>query len=259
MTKLYKKSELAFAIMWIVIYCVLQSFANPINDYIGIQNLANAVFNVALVVILFAWISKNGLLEKYKFRKSDVPARRFLFYIPLLILISHNLWNGIGINFPLAEGILYVLYMACVGFVEEVLFRGLLFEAIARDNPKSAIVITSITFGAGHILHLINGSGAELIPNICQVVGAIAIGFMFALIYYRGGSIIPCIITHSAIDMVSVFGNEAGFHTADGALDVSKRVLFSLSRLIIVVIYTLILNKTLPKENSSKIRVDKSK
>ena len=31
MKKLYEKNKLTFAIVWIVIYCVLQSLANPLN------------------------------------------------------------------------------------------------------------------------------------------------------------------------------------------------------------------------------------
>ena len=30
MKKLYEKNELTFALVWIVIYCVLQSLANPL-------------------------------------------------------------------------------------------------------------------------------------------------------------------------------------------------------------------------------------
>ena len=36
MRKLYEKNELRFAIAWIVVYCVLQSLANPLNKAIGI-------------------------------------------------------------------------------------------------------------------------------------------------------------------------------------------------------------------------------
>lgn len=35
MKKLYEKNELTFAIVWIVVYCVLQSLANPLNKAIG--------------------------------------------------------------------------------------------------------------------------------------------------------------------------------------------------------------------------------
>ncbi len=37
MKKLYEKNELTFAIVWIVVYCVLQSLANPLNNAIGLE------------------------------------------------------------------------------------------------------------------------------------------------------------------------------------------------------------------------------
>ena len=52
--------------------------------------------------------------------------------------------------------------MLCVGFWEEVIFRGLLFQAIAKDNIKSAVIISCVTFGIGHIINLFNGSGMDL-------------------------------------------------------------------------------------------------
>ena len=65
--------------------------------------------------------------------------------------------------------------MLCVGFLEEVIFRGLLFQAIAKDNIKSAVIISSVTFGIGHIINLFNGSGMDLVNNLCQIVFAFAI------------------------------------------------------------------------------------
>jgi len=245
MKKLYEKSELTFAIVLIVIYSILQSLANPLNKIIGIESAANAVFNAALTVLLFCFIRKNGLSERYGLCRTAVPARKFLWYIPLLILASHNLWNGAAINMPLADTLCYICYMLCVGFVEEVLFRGFLFKAIAGDNVKLAIVISSVTFGLGHLLNLFNGSGMELLENICQVCGAIAVGFLFVTIFYRGGSLLPCIITHSAIDAVSAFANEA-------ELTGERRILLSLSQLVIVVVYTLILTRTLPKQQDNQ-------
>ena len=120
--------------------------------------------------------------------------------------------------------------MLGVGFVEEVLFRGFLFKALAKDNLKMAIVISSLTFGLGHLFNLINGSGMSLVANLSQVIGAISVGFLFVMIVQRGGSIIPCIMTHAAIDMVSLFANENGLTT-------EKRILFGVARIIIVALY----------------------
>ena len=98
--------------------------------------------------------------------------------------------------------------MLCVGFLEEMIFRGFLFNALVRDGVKSAIIISSVSFGIGHIVNLVNGSGAELLPTMLQVVYAIAIGFAFVMIYYKTKSLLPCILTHSILNSLSVFSNE---------------------------------------------------
>ena len=44
MKKLQEQKELTFALVWIAIYCVLQSLANPLNKAIGIAYTGSAVF-----------------------------------------------------------------------------------------------------------------------------------------------------------------------------------------------------------------------
>ena len=112
-------------------------------------------------------------------------------------------------NMSSLETVLYILSMFCVGFLEELIFRGLLFQAMAKDGVKTAIVVSSVTFGIGHIVNLINGSGAELLPNLLQVMYAVAVGFAFVMIYCRTGSLMPCIIVHSIFNGLSAFSNEA--------------------------------------------------
>lgn len=240
MKKLYEKNELTFAIAWIVIYCVLQSLANPLNKVIGIEYAASAAFCILQLLLLLAFIRKNNLQKRYGLCKSPVPACQFLYYVPLVILASGNLWNGVAVNYTSMETGCRIICMLCVGFLEEVIFRGLLFKAIARDNIKSAIVISSVTFGIGHIINLFNGSGMNLVNNLCQIVFAIAVGFLLVTILYRGGSLFPCIFVHSTINTLSTFANDAGLTV--------ELHLFHLAVLIVITVaYTLILTRTLPK------------
>lgn len=241
MKKLYEKNELTFAIVCIVIYCVLQSLANPLNEKIGTPYSASAIFCILQAVVIFCFIKKNSLFERYGLCKTSLPAHRFLYYIPLLILCTRNFWNGIAVNFSPTGTICYIVCMLSVGFLEEVIFRGFLFKAIAKDNVKMAIIISSVTFGMGHLLNLINGSGAGIAENLFQVTGAIAIGFLFVVLFYRGGSLLPCITTHAVINIASVFANEAG-------LTMEKRILFQLILFVITVAYAIVLTKTLPKK-----------
>ena len=240
MKKIYEKNELTFAIIWIVVYCVLQSLANPLNKMIGIEYSASAAFCILQSIVLFAFIQKNNLLKRYGLCKSSVPAWRFLYYVPLVILASGNLWNGVAVNYTPVETVCRIVCMLCVGFLEEVIFRGLLFKAIARDNIRSAIIISSVTFGIGHIINLFNGSGMNVVNNLCQVVFAIAVGFLLVTIFYCGGSLLPCILVHSAINTLSTFANDTNLTT--------EMHLFHVGILIVITVaYTLILTKTLPK------------
>ena len=84
-----------------------------------------------------------------------------------------------------------------------------MFQAMVKDGVKSAIIVSSVTFGIGHIVNLFNGSGAELLPNLLQVIYAIAIGFVFVLIFYRTKTLLPCIIIHGIFNSLSIFSNEA--------------------------------------------------
>ena len=246
MEKLYKKNELTFALVWIAVYCVLQSLANPLNKMIGIEYAVSAGFCILQAAVLFAFIRRNDLLKRYGLYRSPLPARRFLYYVPLLVLASGNLWNGFAVNYPAVETVCRVVCMLCVGFLEEVIFRGLLFKAIARNNIRSAIIISSVTFGIGHIINLFNGSGMDLVSNLCQIVFAIAVGFLLVTIFYRGGSLLPCILVHAAINTLGTFANDAGLTT-------EKHLLHLGILIVVTAAYTLVLTRTLPEKQRENI------
>jgi membrane protease YdiL (CAAX protease family) len=207
--KLYDKSELWFAVTWIAAYVVLASAGDIVSENLGISKILTLPILTAMSVLLYLFVRKNGLAEKYGLCKPQIPAAKMLFYVPLLVLLTANLWYGVRLNQPLLETTLYILSMFCVGFLEEMIFRGMLFQAMARDGVKSAILISSITFGIGHVVNLFNGSGAELLPNLLQIMYAMAIGFAFVMIYCRTRSLMPCIIVHGVFNGLSAFANEA--------------------------------------------------
>lgn len=203
MKKLYDKNELTFSILWIVAYVVLLSMADDFSKSMGFQKIVTAPVCVFLTLVLFVWIRKHGLSEKYGLIPFKGSWKNYLYFVPLLFIMSVNLWNGVTMNMSAAESALYVLSMLCVGFIEEIIFRGLLFKAICKDSLKQAIIISSITFGIGHIVNLLNG--AEVLPTLLQICYATALGFLFTIIFYKGKSLLPCIITHSVINSLSTF------------------------------------------------------
>ena len=247
MNKFYQKNELGFAIFWIVLYVVGASVADMLSELIGINKIITFIYLLALSIVLLIWIFKNNLKDKYGLCKPTHNSKQFLYYIPLVVLISVNLWCGVSLNVSITEMIFYILTMFCVGFVEEIIFRGLLFRAMEKDNIKTAIIVSSLTFGIGHIINLFVGSDMSLIANICQICYAIAIGFLFVIMFYRGKSLIACIVTHSIFNALSVFQN-----ASSGLVD----ILISLILIIVPTIYAVILLKTLPLDNNNTQKSD---
>lgn len=236
MTKLYEKSEIAFAISWIILYVVGTSITDSVVD----TKLVTMFFHILLSAVVMVWIKNNGLLDKYGLCKPKEKASKYFYYIPLIFICSTNLWFGVKLNMSVNETIFYVCSMICVGFLEEIIFRGFLFKAMCKDDLKAAIIVSSVTFGVGHIVNLINGSGAELIPNLCQVCYAMAFGFMTVILFYKSGSLIPCIITHSVVNSLSAFVNES-------VRTFEINIIISVVLCVTSILYILILNKNLKK------------
>ncbi|MCH5286472.1 MAG: CPBP family intramembrane metalloprotease [Christensenellaceae bacterium] len=203
MTKLYLKNELTFSLVWIALYVVLQSVADGISEDLGTMKLITAPLCMAMTAVIAGWIVKNGLTEKYGLQKPQTSGKQMLFYLPLVVIASSSLWFGCAMSMSATEAALRVVSMLCVGFIEEIIFRGFLFKAISNTNLKRAVVISSVTFGLGHIVNLLNG--APLFETLMQIVYAVALGFLFTFIFLKSGSLIPCIVTHSAINSLSTF------------------------------------------------------
>ncbi|MBQ0065427.1 MAG: CPBP family intramembrane metalloprotease [Firmicutes bacterium] len=207
MKKLYEKSELRFAIVMIAVYVVGCSLADSISRSIHLSSSISLVWTFCLSLILYSFVRNNHRMEYYGLKIPAYPYKRALYFIPLLLLASVNLWFGVQINESILVTILTIPTMLLTGFLEELLFRGFLFKALEKENVNKAIIISSITFGMGHIVNLINGSGAQLLPNLCQVFYAIAIGFTFVILFYKGKSLLPCILCHGTLNALAIFCN----------------------------------------------------
>ena len=208
MMKLYKKSEITFAIMLILAYMVFSSLADQLSEFVGVFKSVTAAVHIAMALVLFFWIRNNDLSIKYGFCRVKIPAKRFLYYLPLIIIASASLWRGIGPQYNFPEILFFIISMCCVGFLEEVFFRGLLFRAMEKDNLKKAVIVSALTFGLGHIVNFFNGSGQDLASTIVQIIFAILIGFVLVLIFIHGKSLLPCILFHSANNALSSFAAE---------------------------------------------------
>ena len=189
----------------ILVYIVANSICVQNFGYTScVSFIVNTILSVCLIGIVL-------LLKKsayYGFTKVQNP-KKYLYFIPLGVIASVNLWSGFNINHSASEILFHILTMINIGLIEELIFRGFLFRMMEKSNLKSAILVSAVTFGMGHMINLLNG--AELIPTLMQIGYATAIGYLFVIIFHKSKSLVPCIITHCLVNSLSVFNVENTF------------------------------------------------
>ena len=219
MKKLYDKSELAFALVWIGLYVAGMNLALRVCggfDDLGSktvpQMLVPLVCVLALAAVSTAWVLRHGLGEKFGLCSFRGRPGGYLWFLPLVLMSCVNLKNGLALTTPVAVTLLMAAQLAIAGYVEELIFRGFLFRAMEKDNLRSAVIVSAVTFGAGHIVNLANT--ADILGVLLQVCYAIVIGFLYTALVYRGGSLWPCILSHMFVNGTSSFAPEQGPFTA---------------------------------------------
>lgn len=77
-----------------------------------------------------------------------------------------------------------ILIIGCLpGFIEEVLFRGIMYGAFRKRSILTGIMVSALTFGLMHM-------------NFNQIMYAIYLGVIFALIVEATGSLVSSMILH---------------------------------------------------------------
>lgn len=200
MKKLFEKHETIACIGLIIIYVAVSSVG--LNLW-GTADYRTAMINTILSVLVLILVINLQRVSFYGLRKPEHTGK-CLYFIPLALFIAMQFRGGISIENTPAEILCHVITMLNVGFLEEMIFRGFLFRMMEKTNVKSAIIVSALTFGMGHIVNLLNGE--DLIPTLMQVLYATAIGYLLVIIFCKTKSLVPCIIMHGVFNASSIVG-----------------------------------------------------
>lgn len=189
------------AVLWIAVYILSVSIGSVISEIIKINYSGEVIILTAFSLILLCYITKIEKKEYYGIKKlSAVNFKGVLFYIPLIFVIIAN-FNGLDSRIKVYEYILIAVFMLNVAFAEELIFRGIFFKTVReRSGAVKAVIISGITFGLGHIVNLFNGyTGIE---QIQQIIVALLIGTVLALLFEITGTIIPGVLFHFLFNII---------------------------------------------------------
>ncbi|MCD2114782.1 MULTISPECIES: CPBP family intramembrane glutamic endopeptidase [Rhodococcus] len=201
MTKLNAASPIWHALVWIAVYVLLANIGDWISELFDEPNLATAPLLAVLSVVLFAYVRRNGWLRYYGLRaptRDDFAGTAW--YIPLGVIVVLQYAKGFRSDLDPTEVLLIVLLMVSVGFVEELIFRGLLFRAVLTNGTLTrAVLISGITFGIGHVVNL--GRGFTIAEQLVQIGFGVVLGIVLALLFAVTGTIVPLIVFHALLNI----------------------------------------------------------
>ncbi|MDD0857646.1 CPBP family intramembrane metalloprotease [Arthrobacter alpinus] len=183
------------ALIWIGLYILAVNLGDNVGAMLDFPELTSLVL-VAVSAVLIVYLWGGGRLSFYGIRL--VQARTLpltLFYVPLFAIAFLQYSKGFAPNLDLHTIGFTLLLVAAVGFIEELLFRGFLLQALrTRGSLTRAIIISGVTFGIGHLVNLLRGY--SLTEQALQLVAAVLIGIALAYCVVLTGSIMPGIAFH---------------------------------------------------------------
>jgi len=161
------------------------------------QGLTGGLF--FLVLAHFGWLNTAGFTP---------PRRWHALWLgwPLLLFTLINIEAGIVVDTSKPGLIvLHLLTALSTGWVEEVLFRGVVVTTFLQKWGRSrqgiylTVLVSSVLFGATHLLNFVLGR-KPLLDTATQITFAIFFGVIFAACVLRNLSIWPMILLHAAVD-----------------------------------------------------------
>lgn len=162
--------------------------------------LANILFTQGYLLIcglLYVWITRQSFAKDLKIRRYKLSS----FFLSLVVLMFaspmatwFNIMSQLFAKNEISNSIydvtqavpmwLGIAIIGCLpGFIEELLYRGIIYNAFRKRSVLTGIVVSAFTFGLMHM-------------NFNQIMYAVYLGVIFALVLEATGSLVSTMILH---------------------------------------------------------------
>lgn len=170
------------------------------------QQMVFAPSLILAILLMGLYLWKSGYVSVSKKTWSPVSSSYLILSVVSALSTIWILdWTLTFVHIPdwmelafdiLQSGWIGIISVSILGpILEELLFRGAVTRALLQKySPDKAIFLSAFVFGIFHL-------------NPVQVIGAFFIGLLLAWVYYRSGSLVPCILIHIVNNSLSVYLN----------------------------------------------------
>jgi len=221
------RSEIVSGMIFFAVYYLVMPFAlNPILNLVGKllgtsigTSLGNLLYYFALFAVTLAvfwrYLGVNLAALGRNLNRSCISLvagliafyglNELLYRASSALLDSHVNLNDVTITAQagIAPHMMAVILILLAPFVEEVLFRGLIFGALKENSRAVAYIVSALLFAFGHVLRQVT-LGLDL-GALTLIFQYLAPGLVFAWVYERAGNIWPSVLLHALVNALAFF------------------------------------------------------
>lgn len=197
MRRLYDRNELWHFLVWLALYLGISIIALNLEGALDLPPHTVVALPLAmLAVVITVYLVRSGIGREIGLGvRPAVSLPRMWFYLPLVVLVALPLLGGMRTDLAAVLIIAMVVHYVSSGYLEEVLFRGMLLRHLLREwRPVWAVLVSALTFGIGHSASLLAGQSEA--DTINQVINATFVGLLFTLVVVATGSLTAVIVAH---------------------------------------------------------------
>lgn len=240
----------------IVLFVLLLVFELGQNKIFGNMEHGDTIYSIATrllgglacLIFICSFSAKNILSFKTGFKS-------FLIFLPCMAIAINNFpfvtyFSGEAyIDSDVTTVMLYAILCFCVGFFEEMAFRGCIFTVILQRRKNRwidvfvSIVISSLIFGVIHLVNIFAGAGIGAV--ILQVGYSFLIGGMCSIILIKTRNIWYCVVLHAVYNFAGGVVPQCGGGTIWNASEIA---LTSIVAVIVATYVIALLVKITPAE-----------
>ncbi|MBR4869855.1 MAG: CPBP family intramembrane metalloprotease [Oscillospiraceae bacterium] len=211
-----------FAVYYLVMPFALTPLLNGIGKVLGTSigtSLGNLLYYFVLFVVSLAifwhFLGVNLAALGRHLNRSCISLaagliayyglNELLYRLSAALLDSHVNLNDVTITAQagVAPHMMAVILILLAPFVEELLFRGLIFGSLRKNSRVVAYVISALLFAFGHVLRQVT-LGLDL-GAMTLIFQYLAPGLVFAWVYERAGNIWPSVLLHALVNALAFF------------------------------------------------------
>ena len=138
-------------------------------------------------------------------RKREIWLDVLRFAAAFLVIVNHTNLNDTTISAQIddAPRLTLIIIVLIAPFVEEVLFRGLVFGNLKGKSLAVGYVLSCLLFALSHVWEFIIVE--QSVSQFLLMVKYLVPGFMLAWVYDRSGTLWTSIALHAAVNALALW------------------------------------------------------